>query len=216
VIVTEEKQKLAEQNELDRKVKQLRKAHLEAKKMEEEVGKARGQKEKSLLNGLEQYILTDYFVVVSSYHGGDMEGNPIGRLMGRGTDTFSDVSTFIKGWLILGAEELNNDTDAEPIILDDEVDEVCQGFGRILVLLDEIFACMNTERGGVSNGVMTKLTNRLQLAQVKWNELNFSSTPKWHILLNHAANQFADMDGFADMGEDCIKHNHHSREKDRH
>jgi hypothetical protein len=82
--------------------------------------------------------------------------------------------------------------------------------------LDEIFACMNTERGGVSNGVMTKLTNRLQLAQVKWNELNFSSTPKWHILLNHAANQFADMDGFADMGEDCIKHNHHSREKDRH
>jgi stress-induced morphogen len=28
-------------------------------------------------NVLKQYILTDYFVVVSSYHGGDMEGNSI-------------------------------------------------------------------------------------------------------------------------------------------
>jgi hypothetical protein len=106
--------------------------------------------------------------------------------------------------------------DAEPIISDDEVDEVCQAFGRILVLLDEIFACMNTERGGVSNKVKMKLTNRLELARVKWNELNFSSTPKWHVLLNHAANQLADMDGFADMGEDCIERNHQSREKDRH
>ncbi len=61
-----------------------------------------------------------------------------------------------------------------------------------------------------------KLTNRFGLAQVKWNELNFSSTPKWHVLLNHAANQLADMDGFADMGEDCIERNHQSREKDRH
>jgi hypothetical protein len=55
-------------------------------------------------------------------------------------------------WLILGAEE----SDTEPIILDDEVDEVCQAFGRILVLLDDIFACMNTEQGGVSNEVKTK------------------------------------------------------------
>jgi hypothetical protein len=56
---------------------------------------------------------------------------------------FADVSTFIKGWLILGAEDL--ETDAEPMILDDEKDKVCQAFGRILVILDEIVACMNTE-----------------------------------------------------------------------
>jgi hypothetical protein len=31
--------------------------------------------------------------------------------------------------------------------------------------------------------------------------LNFSSTPKWHVLLNHAADQLEQMDGFADMGE---------------
>jgi hypothetical protein len=101
-------------------------------------------------------------------------------------------------------------------ILDDEVDKVCQAFGRILVLLDEIFACMNTEGGGASNEVKMKLTNRLELAQVKRNELNFLSTPKWHVLLNHAANQLADMDGFTDMGEDCIEQNHQSRKKDRH
>jgi hypothetical protein len=48
-------------------------------------------------------------------------------------------------------------TDAEPIISDDEVGKVCQAFGRILVLLDNCFACTNTEREGVSNEVMTKL-----------------------------------------------------------
>jgi hypothetical protein len=132
--------------------------------------------------------------------------------MGRGTDIFGDVSTFIKGWLILGAEKL----DTKPIILNDEVDEVYQAFGRILVLLDEIFACMNTEQGGVSNEVKMKLTNWLEPAQVKWKGLNFSSTPKWHVLLNHATSQLADMNKFADMGKDCIKQNHQSHEKARH
>jgi hypothetical protein len=46
--------------------------------------------------------------------------------------------------------------------------------------------------------------------------LNFSSTPKWHVLLNHAADQLEQMDGFADMGEDSIEQNYQSREKDRH
>jgi NAD dependent epimerase/dehydratase family enzyme len=65
--------------------------------------------------------------------------------------------------------------------------------------------------------VKMKLTNQLELARVKRNDLNFSSTPKWYILLNHAANQLADIDGFANMaGEDCIERNHQSREKERH
>jgi hypothetical protein len=36
------------------------------------------------------------------------------------------------------------------------------------------------------------------------------------VLLNHAANELADINAFADMGEDCIERNHQSREKDRH
>jgi lysyl-tRNA synthetase class I len=36
------------------------------------------------------------------------------------------------------------------------------------------------------------------------------------VLLNHAANQLADINAFADMGEDCIERNYQSREKDRH
>jgi hypothetical protein len=75
-------------------------------------------------------------VVVSSYHGGAMQGNSIRQLIGWMTRIYADVSTFIKGWLILGTEEL--DSDAEPIISDDEVDGVCQAFQTILVLLDKI------------------------------------------------------------------------------
>jgi hypothetical protein len=49
----------------------------EAKKIEGEAPKARGRKEKALQNWPKQYILTDYLVVVSSYYGGDIEGNSI-------------------------------------------------------------------------------------------------------------------------------------------
>jgi hypothetical protein len=50
----------------------------------------------------------------------------------------------------------------------------------------------------------------IELVQLKWNELNFSSTPKWHVLLNHAADQQEQTDGFADMGEYSIKGTHQS------
>ena len=58
-MVKEEKEKRVQRNQLDKKVKELRKAHTDAKKMEGEVRKARGRKEKALQNGLEQYVLTD-------------------------------------------------------------------------------------------------------------------------------------------------------------
>jgi hypothetical protein len=148
-----------------------------------------------------------------AYHGGDMEGNSVRRLMEQGTEIFQEVATFVKGWLIMttvdeGIEEDN--------ILDEEIDSVCVAFGRILVLLDEIFSILMTPRGQVTAEVVAKLKSQLELARIKWNELNFSSTPKFHVLLNHAADQLEQMNGFADMGEDSIERNHQTREKDRH
>jgi hypothetical protein len=95
-------------------------------------------------------------------------------------------------------------------ISDDEVDSMCQAFARILLLFDEIFSVLMTPRGWVTAELMAKLRIRIELARLKWNKLNFSSTPKWHVLLNHAADQLEQMDGFEDIGIDNIKQNHQS------
>jgi hypothetical protein len=73
-----------------------------------------------------------------------------------------------------------------------------------------------TPRGQVTAELTAKFRIWIELAQLKWNELNFSLTSKWHVLLNHAADQLEQMDGFADMGEDSIERNHQSREKNCH
>jgi hypothetical protein len=104
-----------------------------------DVRKAQGQREKALRNGIEQHISKDYFVTVSSYQGGDMEGNSVGCLMGQGTKIFEEVATFVKGWLIIATVE--DEDMEEDNISDDEVDSVCQAFARILFLLDEISPC---------------------------------------------------------------------------
>jgi hypothetical protein len=153
-------------------------------------------------------------VTVSSYHGGDMEGNSVRCLMRQGTEIFEEVATFVKGWLIITT--VDDDDIEEGNISNDEVDSVCQAFARILVLLDEIFSMPMTPRGQVTAELMAKFRIWIELARLKWNKLNFSSTPKWHVLLNHATDQLEQMDGFADMGEDSIERNHQSQEKDCH
>ncbi len=120
----------------------------------------------------------------------------------------------MKGWLIITTVE--DDDIEEGNISNDEDDSVCKAVARILVLLDEIFSMLMTPRGQVTAELMAKFRIRIQLAPLKWNELNFSSAPKWHVLLNHAADQLEQMDGFADMGKDSMEQNHQSREKNCH
>jgi hypothetical protein len=143
-------------------VKQLRAAFVATKKIETDVRKANGQREKALRNGIEQHVLKDFFVTVSSYHGGDMESNSVRRLMGQETDIFEEVATFVKGWLIITTVE--DDDIEEGNISDDEVDSVCQAFARILVLLDEIFSMLMTPLGQVTAELMAKFRIRIELA----------------------------------------------------
>jgi hypothetical protein len=68
---------------------------------------------------------------------------------------------------------------------------------------------------GMSKIKSTSTTWYLRIEAVQHVEARHK-TPKWHVLLNHAANQLADMDRLGDMGKDCIEQNHQSRKKDRH
>ena len=150
---------------LQKDVQKLREAFMATKKIETNVRKARGRREKALRNGLEQHIFKDFFVTVSSYHGGDMEGNSVRRLMGQGTAIFEEVATFVKGWLIITAIE-DDEIDDENIP-DAVVDSVCEAFARILVLLDQIFSTLKTPRGQVTAELIAKLRSRNRTCSTK-------------------------------------------------
>jgi hypothetical protein len=124
--------------------------------------KAQGRREKALRNAIEQHIFKDYFVTVSSYHDGDMEGNSMRRLMRQGTEILEEVATFVKGWLIIATVE--DEDMEEDNISDDEVDSVCQAFARILVLLDKIFSMLMTPREQVTVELMAMFRIWIELA----------------------------------------------------
>jgi hypothetical protein len=94
---------------------------------------------------------------------------------------------------------------------DSEIDAVCKDHGILFVLLDAIFSLLNTPRGKVTNVVIEQLENRLAGILTEWNRLGLSFTPKFHVLLNHSLCQLRRMEGFHDMGEDCIERSHQYR-----
>jgi hypothetical protein len=119
----------------------------------------------------------------------------------------------VKGWLIITTV---NDEIEEENVPDDEIDPVCQAFARILVLLDKKFSMLMTPQGQVTAELMAKSRSQIEGDWLKWNKLNLSLTPKWHVLLDHAADHLEQIIGFADMGKDSMEQNHQSQEKDHH
>jgi hypothetical protein len=93
-IVAEEKRLQSKQIKLEKDVKQLRAAFVATTTNRDRCTQgSQTKREKALRNGIEQHGLKDFFVTMSSYHGGDMEGNSVHRLMGQGTEIFEEVAT---------------------------------------------------------------------------------------------------------------------------
>jgi hypothetical protein len=83
-------------------------------------------------------------------------------------------------------------------------------------LLDGIFPPLLTKCSMVMRAVLDGLDKRLELAQVKWAEMELSMTPKWHMLLNHLVQLFERTGGdLVELGEDRIEWAHQWRERDR-
>ena len=122
--------------------------------------------------------------------------------MAKGRDVFQNILTF----LTTTVERSENFK-----ATDDEIRTTCNDFGEILVLLDGAISMVNTKRGKVSDELIRNLADRLQCILCEWNHLNFSITPKLHVLLNHSISQLKETNGFADMGEDVLECAHQAR-----
>ena len=164
----------------------------QAASKEVEVCAKRGKKERALRMGVEHDVLKAIFglLVLSSHHGGDMEGPHVREMMVKGPEVLKAIADFLK---------LRRT--AEMSASDDEIDVFCDSIGKIHLQLDSVFSLVNTKRGELTDVVTKKLEDHLDELLKHWAHANLSITPKLHALLDHIVGQLRRTGGTADMGE---------------
>ena len=141
-ILEEEAMARKNRDECEKELKIAKTTFEAALQNEKTVRGKRGRKEKSI----RQMILPMFEncnTQMSSYHGGDMEGPSIRRLMQKGTDVFGDIATEI-------IAEKNNFESASMIAPDNKIELACQDHGTLCVLLDKVFSLSHTKKGEVT------------------------------------------------------------------
>jgi hypothetical protein len=173
-----------------------------ARKAERELRLKRGKMEKPFRIYVEMDIFPKYKIYMSSYHGGNMEGPAVRRLMIDAKEVFEEIGNFVKG--SLGAEEQRS----KEIAGDVEIDQVCGKTASLFLLLDSVFSYIYGIRGKATEEQIVILEQRLQVLYCDWRDAGMSFTPKFHTLLDHLLEQIRRVEGFVIMGEDRIERSH--------
>ena len=193
------KDKTTQRNEAEKNVKATSKNLSKCREVEKSAKKEdKDPSRYAVANYIESVILKQHRISKSCYHAGDLEGNDIRRLMGNGLTIFEQI----KDYLVL--HKPHN-------VGMNEIREICTGFGRLLSLLDSVFSTLHAKRNSVTASRLETLKSDLNLVRIKWNEMNLSYTPKFHLLYEHVPGILFELNGFFDMGEDCIERWHQIR-----
>jgi hypothetical protein len=179
-----------------------RKALLRDHKKNEKEGRTVSKRaDRRLRASIEEDILTPLGVESSSYHGGDLNGNAIRRLMEHAEGIALGVNQKLRECGIADRA--------------DEIDILTKNFRIVLLLLDGIFSLLLTKYGMVTPEILGNLTELLELLRKQWVIMGLPMTPKFHCLLRHAVVQLeATGGGLGDLGEDGIERSHQERLKD--
>jgi hypothetical protein len=175
------------------------------------VRKLRGRREKPLWQGIEENVLSKWYVAISSYHGGDMQGPSARRMLINGDKIFEAIAEYIKEDITPQQPSDEQIESVQLIAENQEIEYVCEGLGVVAVLLDSVFSLLSTPRGKVTDAIVSKLESQLDKLHVHWCRLGLSMTLNVHTLLNHAVSQLVQTGGFNDMGEDIIERSHQDR-----
>jgi hypothetical protein len=135
-------------------------------------------------------------------------------MMAQGRNIFAEIEAHIKAKI-----EAEKDLEEEKKTFDVNIPEGvrhCEADGTIFQLLDGILSLLLTNRSMVTPAVLDELEKQLELARVKWAEMELSMTPKWHMLLNHLVQLLERTGGgLVELGEDHIERAYQWRERDQ-
>ena len=86
----------------------------------------------------------------------------------------------------------------------EEIESTCNNYSRLCSLIDSVFNLLHSKRGEATEDKIEVLKYDLNLARIKWQEMNLSYVPKFHLLYEYVPEILLQMNGFYDMGKDDI------------
>ena len=108
-----------------------------------------------IMNHIECVILKNHRISKSCYHGGDLQGNDIQRLIARGLVVFDEIRRYL----------LRHKPDN---VKDDEIEINCNNYARLCSLIDSIFSMLHARRGAITSSRIDMLKSDLNLVRLKW------------------------------------------------
>ena len=128
---------------------------IKAKEAESQIAKKEGWESKSMCQGILSVILEPNNICMSTYHGGDIEGTCLRRLMGNCVAIFEDISEYFRNYFQTSnqQDQMENNHFAN----NEEIKKVCDSYGSLFLLLDGVFSDLNVSRHNFEESLIPKL-----------------------------------------------------------
>ena len=167
-----------------------------AKKKEfENIRKKRGVR--SPMHVSMEKVLEHHKVERASYHGGDLTGVMVERMLQRSDQIFDEIRTKLK--TVDGDERCSND----------EIYDMTNRYSELCTLLDYLFSLAQTPSGKAGVEVTEELEKCARAVMRKWRDLRLSmKLPKIHMLEDHLVKQVQRWKGIGCFTEDFIEQGH--------
>ena len=87
----------------------------------------------------------------------------------------------------------------------EEIANLLINFGRLGILIDSTFSTPHRKIGKINEEKIATLKHDLILAGIKWHELRFSLTTKFHAPCENVTDLLLESNGFCEIEEDTIE-----------
>lgn len=138
-------------------------------------------------------ILEDFHVSMGQYHGRDMEGPAINRLLANVAEIFTRIKS------LLMANRADNS------IQEAEIIQMCDLYRDLFLLLEGLIHYMKLPNEVVTEKDKTDLERFIKLTMKMWRALNLSVTVKAHVVESHLLSQIEMYKGLGDFVEEFIE-----------
>mmetsp|Transcript_26182 Transcript_26182/g.38989 ORF Transcript_26182/g.38989 Transcript_26182/m.38989 type:complete len:280 (-) Transcript_26182:4-843(-) len=159
-------------------------------------------REKLLLSRVED-VLQEFGVCMGQYHGRDLEGPAVRRVLANAREIFSRIT------LVL-CEHCSDD-------MKDEIISMCGHYRTLFELLEGATHFLRKPNGSITDEDIEKFKEFVAAVMQKWRALSLSVTVKAHVLETHALYQMEQYHGVGDFIEEFLEqlHQYTKRHKQR-
>ena len=201
------KESTAEAKSRHKQAKDVLKQANQALKKLEENHKKYGKVNQDLWMTIQRKLNKDYNVHISSYHGGDMEGNECRRLLRKAEVIMDDIKSIL-------TEHLNGLSNEDKVMRANatEIELFCSGFKRLFQYMDLISHYSYQPFGSMTDGDLQDSTTAIKLASELWLKLMPTIPMKVHAW-QHLADDLKQYRGMKSHNEQAIERAHQDGKK---